>query len=140
MKLWLFHPKYLDNKGLLGLWNEALLAQTVLIALVNEQKIGYSRHPELEKMKREKARNSWLESVGIYLSVIYQEGIARGFRFDRGKIKTPEGEKGNIRITETELKEEEEIIKGRLSKRSPNFYSLIKDEKFEPHPVFVVED
>ena len=30
MRLWTFHPKYLDSKGLVALWREALLAQAIL--------------------------------------------------------------------------------------------------------------
>lgn len=30
MRLWTLHPKYLDTKGLVALWREALLAQKVL--------------------------------------------------------------------------------------------------------------
>ncbi len=30
MRLWSIHPKYLDVKGFVGLWREALLAQRVL--------------------------------------------------------------------------------------------------------------
>ena len=30
MRLWSLHPKYLDTKGIVALWREALLAQAVL--------------------------------------------------------------------------------------------------------------
>ncbi|HEU5178767.1 MAG TPA: pyrimidine dimer DNA glycosylase/endonuclease V, partial [Burkholderiales bacterium] len=30
MRLWSLHPKYLDARGLVALWREALLAQAVL--------------------------------------------------------------------------------------------------------------
>ncbi len=30
MRLWSLHPRYLDAKGLVALWREALLAQAVL--------------------------------------------------------------------------------------------------------------
>ena len=30
MRLWTLHPKYLDARGLVALWREALLAQKVL--------------------------------------------------------------------------------------------------------------
>lgn len=30
MRLWTVHPKYLDARGLVALWREALLAQAVL--------------------------------------------------------------------------------------------------------------
>ena len=31
MRLWSLHPKYLDTKGLIALWRESLLAQSVLL-------------------------------------------------------------------------------------------------------------
>jgi hypothetical protein len=30
MRLWTLHPKYLDARGLVAVWREALLAQAVL--------------------------------------------------------------------------------------------------------------
>jgi hypothetical protein len=30
MRLWTLHPKHLDQRGLVALWREALLAQAVL--------------------------------------------------------------------------------------------------------------
>ena len=41
MKLWSIHPKYLDAKGLVALWREALLAQKVLDGKTE----GYKNHP-----------------------------------------------------------------------------------------------
>jgi len=41
MRLWTVHPKYLDAKGLVALWREALLAQKVLRGKTR----GYKFHP-----------------------------------------------------------------------------------------------
>ena len=43
----LFYPKYLDTKGLVALWREALLAQKVLRGLTK----GYRHHPQLTRFK-----------------------------------------------------------------------------------------
>jgi len=43
MRLWTLHPKYLDAKGLVALWREALLAQKVLRGKTR----GYRHHPQL---------------------------------------------------------------------------------------------
>ena len=43
MRLWSLHPKYLDAKGPVGLWREALLAQEV----VQGQTKGNKQHPQL---------------------------------------------------------------------------------------------
>ena len=37
MRLWSLHPRYLDSKGLVALWREALLAQAVLASQAVEQ-------------------------------------------------------------------------------------------------------
>lgn len=36
MRLWSIHPEYLDTKGLVALWREALLARNVLL---NKKKV-----------------------------------------------------------------------------------------------------
>lgn len=41
------HPKYLDSRGLVGLWGEALLAREVL----RGRPIGFRRHPQLERFR-----------------------------------------------------------------------------------------
>ena len=43
MRLWTLHPKYLDARGLVALWREALLGQKVL----RGQTCGYKHHPQL---------------------------------------------------------------------------------------------
>ncbi|HKX52383.1 MAG TPA: pyrimidine dimer DNA glycosylase/endonuclease V [Nitrosospira sp.] len=35
MRLWTLHPRYLDTKGLVAAWREALLAQKVLSGLTS---------------------------------------------------------------------------------------------------------
>ena len=41
MRLWTINFKYLDAKGLVALWREALLAKNVLEGLTK----GYKNHP-----------------------------------------------------------------------------------------------
>lgn len=47
MRLWSIHPQYLDAKGLLALWREALLAKHVLEGSTK----GYKNHPQLIRFK-----------------------------------------------------------------------------------------
>ena len=47
MRLWSLHLSYLDPKGLVALWREALLAQKVLTGATR----GYRNHPQLERLK-----------------------------------------------------------------------------------------
>lgn len=78
MRLWSIHPKYLDPKGLLGLWREAILAKEVL-----KQKNGYYNHPQLNRFKEYKFP---LKAINIYLKFIYDESIYRNYIFNINKI------------------------------------------------------
>jgi hypothetical protein len=48
MRLWTLHPQYLDAKGLVAVWREALLAQHVLSGATT----GYRRHPSCNALSR----------------------------------------------------------------------------------------
>ncbi|HET8644201.1 MAG TPA: pyrimidine dimer DNA glycosylase/endonuclease V, partial [Vicinamibacteria bacterium] len=47
MRIWTLHPRYLDARGLVALWREALLAQAVLRGRTR----GYTRHPQLARFR-----------------------------------------------------------------------------------------
>ena len=47
MRLWTLHPRYLDARGLVALWREALLAQKVLQGGTK----GYKHHPQLARFQ-----------------------------------------------------------------------------------------
>ncbi len=47
MRLWSLHPVYLDSKGLVALWREALLAKAVL----KGETMGYKNHPQLIRFR-----------------------------------------------------------------------------------------
>lgn len=79
MRLWTLHPKYLDGKGLVALWREALLAKAVL---AGETK-GYRHHPQLDRFKVQPEPVMWLN---VYLIGIYNEALNRNYRFDYTKI------------------------------------------------------
>ena len=55
MRLWSVHPKYLDSKGLVALWREALLAKQVLEGGTK----GYRNHPQLDRFKKSGETNRW---------------------------------------------------------------------------------
>jgi hypothetical protein len=80
MRLWSLHPKYLDPQGLVALWRESLLAQTVLR---NETR-GYKNHPQLDRFKHHAAP---LAAISHYLKAVQKEAEARGYSFDKSKIK-----------------------------------------------------
>ena len=79
MRLWTVHPRYLDARGLVALWREALLAQAVL----RGRTIGYVHHPQLARFR---SQASPLGAVGDYLRVIHAEAARRGYRFAAGKV------------------------------------------------------
>ena len=62
MRLWTISFKYLDAKGLVALWREALLAKNVLAGLTK----GYKNHPQLDRF--------------------YAQACARGYKFNAAKV------------------------------------------------------
>lgn len=79
MRLWSVHPRYLDSRGLVALWREALLAKAVLGGRTR----GYRHHPQLERFRSHAFPRA---AINAYLQAIYAEASRRGYAFDRGKI------------------------------------------------------
>jgi hypothetical protein len=79
MRLWSFHPKYLDARGLVALWREALLARAVL----RGETRGYTRHPQIERFKAHPCPRL---AINSYLAAVYVEASVRGYAFDQSKI------------------------------------------------------
>jgi hypothetical protein len=101
MRIWSIHPKYLDTKGLVALWREALLAKHVLEGKTK----GYKNHPQL---KRFNAANNPVNSINQYLGIVYGEALKRGFNFDRKKIKR-NYDQVKLTVTKGQLKFEKTI-------------------------------
>jgi tryptophan 2,3-dioxygenase len=70
---------YLDPRGLVALWREALLARAVL----RGQTRGYRSHPQLARFRLQAAPVS---AINAYLQGVHAEAAARGYAFDRSKI------------------------------------------------------
>ena len=70
---------YLDSKGLVALWREALLAKKVL----QNKTRGYKNHSQLLRFKNQK---SPVKLINFYLNAIYKESQKRGFNFNPEKI------------------------------------------------------
>lgn len=129
MRLWTLHPKYLDTKGLLALWREALLAQKVL----RGQTVGYTNHPQLIRFK---AHSDPAAAIATYLQLVYQEAASRGYHFSRDKIYVDEQA---IRIVSTQgqLMYEWEHLKQKLNQRDRIKYEAIAAvTEPEAHPMF----
>jgi len=129
MRIWSIHPRYLDSKGLVALWREALLAKNVLEGKTK----GYKNHPQLNRFR---ATNDALGFINTYLLSVYNESVARGYNFDKNKI----GEnisQGTIDVTESQLKYETEHLKIKLKIRDPELYeTLINDQILSANPIF----
>ena len=79
MRLWTLHPRYLDSKGLVALWREALLAQ----AVIRGRTRGYRHHPQLCRFQESSSPRS---AINAYLAGVYAEAFVRGYNFDRSKL------------------------------------------------------
>ena len=78
MRLWSLSLKYLDQRGLCGLWTESLLAQKVLMG----QTEAYKNHPQLIRWRRD--NSDYL--ISRYLWSTWHEGEGRGYHFIWQKI------------------------------------------------------
>ncbi|MFC1490377.1 pyrimidine dimer DNA glycosylase/endonuclease V [Candidatus Latescibacterota bacterium] len=133
MRLWSIHPKYLDSKGLVALWREALLAQKVLHNETN----GYRNHPQLIRFKS--AENP----IGLlvqYLEEIHNESLKRGYKFDRSKIL---GQRSifKIEVTSGQIRYEMNHLLHKLKNRDRSKYKKIKTVVSpDPNPIFKIVD
>jgi len=129
MRLWTVHPRYLDAKGLVAAWREALLAQKVLAGRTR----GYTHHPQLARFRSQPRP---LPAIAAFLGGIAQEAQRRGYRFDTSKI-SPRKFKGQIDEHEGQLLYEWKHLLAKLRRRSPRLYrqhGAITTP--EPHPLF----
>ncbi|MFA6413346.1 MAG: pyrimidine dimer DNA glycosylase/endonuclease V [Syntrophales bacterium] len=129
MRLWTLHPKYLDPRGLVALWREALLAQAVL----REQTCGYTRHPQLIRFRNSP---SPLEAIASYLQAVHAEATRRGYCFDLTKIAASAGVEP-IAVPRGQLDYEWEHLKGKLRLRIPSWLTNLEpSSRPEAHPLF----
>jgi hypothetical protein len=131
MRLWTLHPKYLDARGLVALWREALLAQAVLRGLTR----GYTRHPQLARFRGARAP---VACIGSYLEVVCDEAARRGYRFDRTKIaRRVSGER--LGATAGQLAYEWRHLKAKLAVRDrARLVAVRRVRRPDAHPVFRV--
>jgi hypothetical protein len=130
MRLWSIHPRYLDSKGLVALWREALLAQAVL---AGETK-GYRNHPQLERFKASANPASF---IAAYLKEVHLESLQRGYHFDESKI----GDRvplGLLTVTEGQIEFEWSHLRAKLKTRDPERCRQNEIIKPLPHPLFRV--
>ena len=129
MRLWTLHPKYLDTRGLVALWREALLAQAVLTG----QTRGYVHHPQLLRFRK---MSSPIGSITAYLHAVHREATRRGYHFDAAKIG-PDQDGRRIIATRGQLDYEWRHLKEKLRSRAPSqLAGLQYISRPDPHPLF----
>ena len=131
MRIWSLHPQYLDAKGLVALWREALLAKKVLLGETR----GYRHHPQLLRFKNAEKP---IAAMDQYLLVVYKEAEKRGYHFDKHKVDEPEV---NIKLSVNsgQLEFEFQHLLKKLKERDPEKYEEIHQiKKPLQHPIFQV--
>lgn len=129
MRLWSIHPKYLDAKGIVALWREALLAKAVL----RGETRGYIHHPQLERFREHPHP---ISAINAYLAAIQVEATARGYNFNRDKVGPVQAVQ-EIPVTSGQLAYEWLHLQNKLMVRSPALYAR-SSEVVTPacHPLF----
>ena len=131
MRLWTLHPKYLDVKGLVALWREALLAQKVLRGATR----GYKHHPQLLRFSKTKNPTA---TLAAYLQAVHEESVRRNYNFDGSKIGARHS-RGKIRETRGQLIYEWSHLKRKLKQRDPERHREFASVKIPaPHPLFKI--
>jgi hypothetical protein len=129
MRLWTIHPCYLDAKGLVALWREALLAKAVLSGKTK----GYRHHPQLIRFK---ATQYPLAYMNLYLKAIFLEAQARGYSFNQAKIK-PVRSLPHLPAHQGQMDYEWNHLKQKLQKRDQTRYrTLLTINHPKSHPLF----
>ena len=131
MRLWSLHPRYLDSRGLVALWREALLAREVLRGNTR----GYRHHPQLDRFR---AHSAALSAIALYLEAVYDEAVARGFAFDHRKLGSGR-RRVIIPVSRGQLQYEWSHLLAKLRHRSPPVWrKWARLPMPEAHPLFRV--
>ena len=129
MRLWTIHPSYLDAKGLVAAWREALLAQKVLAGRTR----GYRHHPQLIRFQEHSRPRA---AIAAFLQGLEAEARRRGYRFDARKIGRARGARA-IPETRGQLAYEWKHLRAKLRARAPEGYHQFRTVvRPDPHPLF----
>jgi hypothetical protein len=131
MRIWSLHPVYLDARGLVALWREALLAQAVL----KGQTRGYTHHPQLLRFREQSSPTT---TMAHYLRAVHTEAVNRGYRFDSKKIGRARSS-NRLTVTHGQLDFEWSHLLRKLRTRDPIRYAQLATVSVpQPHPLFEV--
>jgi hypothetical protein len=132
MRLWSIHLKFMDTKGLLALWREALLAKHVLEGKTK----GYINHPQLKRFKQ---TQNPVQSINQYLSTVYNEANQRGYHFNKEKIDW-NFEPIKINVTKGQMEYEKNHLLKKLKIRDIEKYKILLNMKIEANPMFEINE
>lgn len=94
---------------------------------------AYNNHPQLDRFKKS---NDPLLSIHYYLSIVWQEANARGYKFDNRKYENLELIK-KIKLNKGQVEFEKEHLLKKLRLRDEIKYAeLLSLECIEIHPLF----
>ncbi|MDO4928966.1 MAG: pyrimidine dimer DNA glycosylase/endonuclease V [Corynebacterium sp.] len=139
MRLWSLHPSYLDAKGLVAAWREALLAQKVLAG----KTAGYRQHPQLMRFR---AAHDPGAAIATFLRAIQEEATSRGYNFDATKIPNLSAD-AQIEVSSGQIAYEADFLLAKLRSRAPGSHQevILAQDCVEPdnliirvHPLFTV--
>ena len=137
MRLWSIHPRYLDGKGLVALWREALLAQKVLHGGTK----GYKNHPQLNRFR---LHSKPTDAIAVYLASVQTEATVRGYSFDKTRIALEVTEEmtkevGTMEVTDGQMAYEWAHLRRKLKERSPDVLKKHGDvDKPDAHPILKI--
>src|SRR5512135_117978 len=117
MRLWSLHPRYLDSRGLVAVWREALLAQAVLAGRTR----GYQNHPQLRRFRD---CSEPRKCIAEYLKAVHAEALRRGYRFDARRIGRG-GQVPYIAVTKGQLAYEWTHLRKKLKSRAPEWLKTL---------------
>ena len=129
MRLWSLHPKYLDSRGLVALWREALLAQAVLLGKTR----GYQHHPQLSRFL---SQTEPVSAISAYLWEVHVEASSRNYSFDQSKIARVRALL-SIPVTSGQIDYERRHLLAKLAVRDTAAYErLLRTASPDCHPLF----
>lgn len=166
MRLWSLSLEYLDRQGLLAVWKEGIQAQNVLLKggyipcpecigtgfielnkackkckLSGNIKTPYYNHSQLIRFKANKDLSIYW--ITAYLYAILDEGLKRGYKFDKNKIRLARQVCCCMRVTRGQLAYEFEHLYKKLLKRDKKkakelerIYLSGDPKLIEVHPLF----
>jgi len=143
MRLWSFHPLYLDDLGLRRLWNESLIGARALEALWLGRERGYQNHSQLLRFK---AARDPVQAISDYMWVIAQVAHERGLRYPKafrtGNIPRPfSGTEEYMTVTAGQMEFEiwhygQKLVKDRGNGQAYCDFWGVPEHR--PHPLFQI--